>query len=1019
MNMKNRYYVIPSLAVLTSCLIFGAVGQAAAANADGKPAAATIRNAMKLSVQEAARQRSNAQQKAIMEKKRTPEQERAVKEFEKKINQVHQGLVWKKKFDEADAALAELLKEKEAAEPYLRSKIAFVMADSAWRQNDMEKTVKVIDRLFKEYAAVLTPADKASLYRTKSNALLNLKRHEEKAQALYDLLGCALSDKLADGACKELIRAMWDLGKKAEALALAKEYAAMADAESAAARTAFYLVYVRYIKDEALALQVLDQFKAAEKDLNKQAAETLNVAAAFRGKEKIAEQLPPIITGAAYSFKNRVRALSEYAFAPAVKKNPGIITELAEEHLLKVKDAPVQDYGQLLHNLIRHSAEAMKSPDLSGAYCSKLLATPGIANHFMVDASKRLVIALAQRGEFAEAVKLVEKGFQAKDLNVPHFVYLCKLYADILKWQSKGAEAEKFLRSKITPENKTQLCKVIADLHIFYREWDKAYAAFMEAGDTAAAVRVYHELQPEKSRALALKVLQDEKNQPENVRGAMLYHFLEAGAEDVQIRQKYAELMKYVSNYDLRRALSSAVTANDTPRALEFLDLMIARNNGRITDPNFTRMLVEIYIKTGNTAKLQEVKKQILESKHKNYELFVVAIDCFTAIRQDKAGAFAAYCKTMKFPEGMTQKGKADLLLNLSAYALNAKMFTVSEEIHQTYLALFKPEPCKTYTVPFSDEPVLGVHGFLSLKKMPEPQFMDRKYGGNMDFLVTDVATGDRGAAITSKSNKEAYKPSEVRMICDKYGLHMMFEAFDSKAKEIEAGLASAGSFEMYFAPGDNQPYYCPLPDMNNKAVSIWNSSYNNPNWRQLDVHGKTNFDIKTEKVYTAQGYIVYMFIAWDKFYDKLPEKGDTWDFENVHWSRFGGNSWNGLKTIHGRSTWGKLVFDISDAQMRQIKRLLIVKARQAYLKEKRTTGSYHGAIDRWQNDVYSGCPAFYSEKVAPLIKKLDSYLPLVSADMDDATVDKLFLEAVPGWNEIRFKIAELRGEYLEDALFE
>ena len=40
MNMKNRYYVIPSLAVLTSCLIFGAVGQAAAANADGKPAAA-------------------------------------------------------------------------------------------------------------------------------------------------------------------------------------------------------------------------------------------------------------------------------------------------------------------------------------------------------------------------------------------------------------------------------------------------------------------------------------------------------------------------------------------------------------------------------------------------------------------------------------------------------------------------------------------------------------------------------------------------------------------------------------------------------------------------------------------------------------------------------------------------------------------------------------------------------------------------------------------------------------------
>ena len=221
----------------------------------------------------------------------------------------------------------------------------------------------------------------------------------------------------------------------------------------------------------------------------------------------------------------------------------------------------------------------------------------------------------------------------------------------------------------------------------------------------------------------------------------------------------------------------------------------------------------------------------------------------------------------------------------------------------------------------------------------------------------------------------------------------------------------------MYFAPGDNQPYYCPLPDMSNTAASIWNSSYNHRQWRQLDQHGKTNFDIKTEKVYTEDGYIVYMFVAWDKFYDKLPEKGDTWDFENVHWSRFGGNSWNGLKTIHGRSTWGKLAFDISDDQMLQIKRNLIIKARQAYLKEKRTSGRYHGAIDRWANDKYVGDPAFYNEKVAPLIQKLDSYLPLVTADMSDETVDKLFFEAVPAWNEIRYTIEDLRREYLEEKL--
>lgn len=141
-------------------------------------------------------------------------------------------------------------------------------------------------------------------------------------------------------------------------------------------------------------------------------------------------------------------------------------------------------------------------------------------------------------------------------------------------------------------------------------------------------------------------------------------------------------------------------------------------------------------------------------------------------------------------------------------------------------------------------------------------------------------------------------------------------------------------------------------------------------------------------------------------------------DYENIHWSRFGGHSWNGIKTIHGRSSWGKLAFEISGDQMRRIKRNLIAKARKAYLQEKRTTHTYHGEVDRWAKDRYAGDPDFYKAKVAPLIRQLDSYLPLVTVGMDDATVDKLFHEAVPGWFEIRFKISELRKDYLEESLF-
>ncbi|MBO5958795.1 MAG: hypothetical protein J6Q65_01600, partial [Lentisphaeria bacterium] len=547
---------------------------------------------------------------------------------------------------------------------------------------------------------------------------------------------------------------------------------------------------------------------------------------------------------------------------------------------------------------------------------------------------------------------------------------------------------------------------------------DMAYATYQEAGLPVDAIRVYSGIEPAKSAALALKIIEDEKNYKEQMRGALLSHFLGSGKQNADIRKKYAHLMKYVDNGTLNGVIRYAATAKDYDRVFELIGYQ-KEHNRFVQDNVNVQFLTEYYINTGNMQKLRELKEQLAGSRAdaKTKQKYGIVIDCFTAVTQDKAGAFNVFYKDYTFPAGMNQKDKANLLLALSSSALNAKMFTVSEEIYKTYLSLYKPEPCKTYTVPFSDEPVLGVHGFMSLKKMPEAQFMDRKYGGNMDFLVTDVSTGDRGAAIAGKKGTDVYKPSELRMICDKYGLHMMFKAFDSKAKEIEAGIASAGSFEMYFAPGDNQPYYCPLPDMGNTAVGIWNSSYNNFQWRQLDPNGKTNFDIKTEKVFTDDGYIVYMFIAWDKFYDKLPEKGDAWDFENVHWSRFGGNSWNGLKTIHGRSTWGTLVFDISDDQMRQIKRNLIVKARKAYLKEKSTSGRYHGKIDRWRHDRFVGDTAFYYEKVAPLVQKLDFYLPLVTADMDDATVDKIFFEAVPGWNEIRYKIADLRREYLEEQL--
>ena len=716
---------------------------------------------------------------------------------------------------------------------------------------------------------------------------------------------------------------------------------------------------------------------------------------------------------------DRIRALQEYSRSPEGRKDPMAIVTLGEQ-LLAGKLTPREFEALVCRLLIPQVTRTMKRQDLAEKYHRAVLARPQVDSQYKIEAVKNLCVYLAQRNDYAAAFQLVKDTLSFEGLEPELVVPLYKIHVRLLKWQGKNGEAENFLRSRINALNKKEMLIVLAELHAYFRDWDKAHAVYLEAGLPRKALAVYESADHIKARNFALKVLEDEQHYDEPFRGSLLYLFLDPGQENTAIRKKYAHLMKYAASAQHWRvifSLQGAAIARDYDRMFEILNALKAHEN-YVFSEDIAKVLLIYALETRRFDTLTALKAEIAASRLNKKTTLLIAADCFLSIKEDKSGAFKEFCKNYKFPE-MTQQERADLYLALASFALNGGMNTVSAEIHKAYQDLYKHLPCKTYTVPFSDKPVMGLHGFLSLKKMPHPQFMDRKFGGSMDFLSTDVSTGERSGAVPSKAKDgEPYRPSELRMVCDQYGIHILFRAFDSKAKAIEAGLAGAGSFEMYLAPGEDQPYYCPLPDTGNKAVQIWNTTYNTPQWRRLDVHGKTNFDVRTETVFTEDGYYVYLFFAWDKFYDKLPEKGDLWDFENIHWSRFGGHSWNGIKTIHGRSSWGKLAFEISDDQMRRIKRNLIAKARKAYLQEKRTTHTYHGEVDRWAKDLYAGDPDFYKAKVAPLIRQLDSYLPLVTVEMDDATVDKLFHEAVPGWLEIRFKISDLRKDYLEESLF-
>ncbi len=368
---------------------------------------------------------------------------------------------------------------------------------------------------------------------------------------------------------------------------------------------------------------------------------------------------------------------------------------------------------------------------------------------------------------------------------------------------------------------------------------------------------------------------------------------------------------------------------------------------------------------------------------------------------------FAAESKTLD------NKSKADALVWAGRYSLIAGKSDMTEKIGKVRDNLYKPVPRKQLNVAFTEERLAGVNDWRNMKNKPEMQKLNRQYGGNLDFLATDVATGNRGA--DAGVTGTAQKPAEFSIVCSKEGVHMLFRVYDEKAPEVEAKMLGGGSLEIYLAPGINQPYICLLPDLSSGAPYIFQTSYSNESYRRLKTG---NPAYKQEIVYNKDSYELFISIPWDTYYNKLPDPGDVWEFEVLLWGRGQGGAWNGAKTIHGRSDWGRLVFRLTEEQRSVIQKRLIFLAMARYKMEKQTNARIHGCIDFWKDPVL-GDPEFYKTEVLPLVTHLDSYLPLVKLDMSDADVKKVFLEAVPYWNAMRFKIDSLREKYMRKKLSE
>ncbi|MBR4893767.1 MAG: hypothetical protein IKZ36_01040, partial [Kiritimatiellae bacterium] len=317
-----------------------------------------------------------------------------------------------------------------------------------------------------------------------------------------------------------------------------------------------------------------------------------------------------------------------------------------------------------------------------------------------------------------------------------------------------------------------------------------------------------------------------------------------------------------------------------------------------------------------------------------------------------------------------------------------------------------KSLPAKTYLVRFSSMPILGLGSWDAAAKVVKPgtEKLDRGYGGDASCLWTDVAT--RRGSVNSAVDKRYSRAPEWQAMADEWGLHFRVEIFDDKAADVALGIVSAGSLEAYLAPGENTPYHAFLHSFEPGGISVYNPIYSQVDYREICE--KDRAALREEVICSEGSVVLYFAVSWKNYATRIPTDGAVWDFEPMFWGRKGNCSWNGLKTIHGRSSWGRLAFELSDAERHLILRGVVASARKSYEYEKRPVG----ICGRWQN-AEVGDPKFYEVYLRPIVERLDAGTVRVSADMDGELVDELALSYLPSWHNFTLDIQRLRARYL------
>jgi len=583
------------------------------------------------------------------------------------------------------------------------------------------------------------------------------------------------------------------------------------------------------------------------------------------------------------------------------------------------------------------------------------------------------------------------------------------LQAEVKAALAKVEEAKAAKTSK--PADVVRAHQAVANLYAEYGRETEGGDYLVKQGLLAEAIRFYG-WHPEKQRELRDKLYQKEKScfwerlpeHPEIIADFDEIFFGKLRPTDTNgwknaARQLAGSLrVNHAYVYGVRPQAFAAVYRKLVP---------VADKWGVAIPAGTAKNAVWAFLQLHDPAGVADAAKRGLADKQATHEeRYYLGLAAALAKTSGRPASFAAAAK--KFNATVADLSNEERVNALCAYG-SARMLANDEDavrgLDDFRKSLYKPEPKKRYVVSFSETPITGMSDMT--KVTAERQACDRRFGGNLEFMTTDVTTGSRVAG----DSKEALADPTMEIVCDVRGIHVLIRQADAKAKAVELGLVGDCSLEGYIAPGANTPYECFCYSPQSDEISTFNTMYATFGHRPM-VSRTTDRKFRFESAYDESEAMHHLFFSWENWMQQIPANGAVWDFEVMCWHRAGNSCWNGTESIHGRSTWGEIEFRLTKEQRAKIVKPLLVKAYAAYRAENECGPTRDGSLSRWKDPV-TGDREFHFSKVKPVVDRLNKYGQLITADMTDDVVLWLEREALPGWQDIAFEVDRLRARWL------